>query len=51
MFEQYVSLTDMYCLVCVMQSHKMMKLYKILSDLSVEEHKSLMERLQNDESG
>ena len=51
MFELYVSLTNMYWLVCVMQNHKMRKLDKILSDLSVEECKSLMEKLQNDQSG
>ena len=50
MFEWYVSLTNMYCLVCVMRSHKMMNLDKILSDLSAKEHESLMEKLQNDES-
>ena len=51
MFELYVSLTNMYWLVCVMQSHKMRKLDKILCDLSAEERKTLMEKLQNGESG
>ena len=49
-FELYVSLTNMYCLVCIMQSHKMAKLDKVISDLRPEEHKSLMEKLQKDES-
>jgi hypothetical protein len=51
MFELYVSLTNMYWLVCVLQSHKMRKLDKILCDLSAEERKSLMEKLQKEESG
>jgi hypothetical protein len=51
MFELYVSLTNMYWLVCVMQSHKMKKVDKIISNLSAEEHKILIEKLQNDESG
>jgi hypothetical protein len=41
----------MYWLVCVMQGHKMRKLDKIISDLSAEERKILMEKLQRDESG
>ena len=41
----------MYCLLCIMQSDKMAKLDKIISDLGPEEHKSLMEKLQKDESG
>ena len=41
----------MYCLLCIIQSHKMMKLDKIISDLGLEERKSLMEILQKDESG
>ena len=49
-FELYVSLTNMYCLLCIMQSHKMTKLDKIISDLEPEECKSLMEKLQKDES-
>jgi hypothetical protein len=49
MFELYVSLTNMYWLVCVMQSHKMRKLDKIFCDLSAKERKSLMEKLQKDE--
>ena len=40
----------MYCLLCIMQSHKMTKLDMIISDLGPEDHKSLMEKLQNDES-
>ena len=51
MVELYVSLTNMYWLVCVMQGHKMRNLNKIISDLSVEERKILMEKLQRDESG
>ena len=49
-FELCVSLTNMYCLLCIMQSHKMMKLDMITSDLGPEECKSLMEKLQKDES-
>ena len=50
-FELYVSLTNMYCLVCITQSHKMMKLDKIISDLRPKEHKIFMENLYKDESG
>ena len=50
-FELYLSLINMYCLLCIMQSHKMMKLDKIISDLGLEERKSLMEKFQKDESG
>ena len=50
-FELYVSLTNMYFLLCIMQSHKMMKLDMIISDLGLEERKILMEKLQKDESG
>ena len=50
-FEIYVSLTKMYCLLCIMQRHKMMKLDKIISDIGPEERKSLMEKLRKDESG
>ena len=50
-FELYVTLANMYCLLCIMQSHKMTKLDKIISNLGPEEHKSLMEKLQKDESG
>ena len=49
-FELYASLTNMYCLLCIMQSHKMTNLDKIISDLGLEECKSLTEKLQNDES-
>ena len=48
-FELYVSLTNMYCLLCIMHSHKMTKLDKIIFDLGPEEHKILMEKLQKDE--
>ena len=41
----------MYCLLCIMQSHKMMKLDMIIYDLRPEEHKILMENLQKDELG
>ena len=41
----------MYCLLCIMQSHKMIEIDMIISDLGPEEHKSLMEKLQKDESG
>ena len=50
MVELYVSLTNMYWLVCGMQGHTMSKIEKIVSDLSAEERKSLMEKLQKDES-
>ena len=48
-FELYVSLTNMYCLLCIMQSHKMTKLDNIISDLGPEKRKILMEKLQKDE--
>ena len=51
MFELYVSLTNMYRLVCVLQSHKMRKIDNILCDLSEEERKFLMEKLQKEDSG
>ena len=41
----------MYCLLCIMQSHKMTKLNMIIFYLQSEERKSLMENLQKDESG
>ena len=41
----------MYFLLGIMQSHKMMKLDMIISDLGLEEHKILMEKLQKDELG
>ena len=41
----YVSLTNMYCLVCITQRHKITKLDKIISDLRPEERKTLMEKL------
>ena len=41
----------MYYLVCIMQSHKMTKLDKIIFYLRPEERKILMEKLQKDESG
>ena len=50
MVELYVSLTNMYWLVCVMQGNKMRKIDNIIYDLSVEECKTLMEKLQRDES-
>ena len=50
-FELYVSLTNMYYLLCIMQSHKMTKLDKIIFYLGQEERKSQMEKLQKDESG
>ena len=50
-FELYVSLNNMYILLCIMQNQKMTKLDKIVSDLGPEECKSLMEKLQKDESG
>ena len=50
-FELYVSLTNMYYLLCIMQSHKMMKLDIIISDIGPEERKCLMENLQKGEPG
>ena len=41
----------MYCLMCIMQSHKMTKLDNIIFDLGPEERISLMEKLQKDDSG
>ena len=41
----------MYYLLCIMQSHKMMNIDKIISDIELEERKGLMEKLQKDESG
>ena len=41
----------MYCLLCIMQSHKMTKLNMIIFYLRPEERKILMEKLQKDESG
>ena len=51
MFEVYVSLTNMYWLMCVMQSQKVRNIGKILCNLSGEEHKTLIDNLHNDESG
>jgi hypothetical protein len=51
MVELYVSLTNMYWLVCVMKGQKRRKLDNTISYLSEEEHKILMEKLQRDESG
>ena len=48
-FELYVSLTNIYCLLCIMQSHKITKLDKIIYDLGPEERKILMEKFQKDE--
>ena len=50
-FELYVILTNMYCLFCIMQRHKMTKLDKILSNLRAKEHRSLMEKFHKDELG
>ena len=50
-FELYVSLTNMCCLLCIMQSYKMTKLDNIISDIGPEECKILMKKLQKDESG
>ena len=47
-FELYVSLNNMYCLLCIMQNHKMTNIDKIIYDLIPEEHKILMEKLQKD---
>ena len=41
----------MYYLLCIMQSHKMTKLNKVIYDLGPEERNSLMEKLQKNESG
>ena len=50
-FKLYVSLTNMYYSLCIMQSHRMTKLNKIIFDLGPEERKILMDKLQKDESG
>ena len=50
MFELYVSLTNMYWLMCVMQRKRVRNIGKIFCNLSGEEHKTLMEKLQRDES-
>ena len=50
MFDIYVSLTNMYWLVCVMDSHKMKKVNKIIFNLSAEDLKILILKLQKDES-
>ena len=44
-FELYVSLTNMYCLVCIIQSQKMTNLNKIIYELRPKKRKSLMEKL------
>ena len=41
----------MYCLLYIMQSHKMMKLDNIIFDLGPEKRKMFMEKLQKDEPG
>lgn len=51
MFELFVNLSNMYWLMCDIQSQKLRKLDKILSNLSVEERNMLMEKLQRDKSG
>ena len=51
LFELFVNFTNMYLLMCRMQIQKMMDLDNILTNLSPIEHKTLMERLQRDESG
>lgn len=51
MFELYGSLINMCCLVCVMHTHKMKKVDKIISNISAEKCKSMIEKLQNDELG
>lgn len=48
-FELYVSLNNMYRLLCIMQSHKMAKLDMIISDIRPEKHTILIEKLQKDE--
>ena len=42
MIELFVILTNMYWLMCDMQSQKTKKLDKMLTNLSLEEHKTLM---------
>ena len=48
-FELYVCLNNIYYLLYIMQSHKLTKLDKIISDVRPEERKSLMEKLHKDE--
>ena len=50
MFKSFVNLTNMYWLICDMHNQKMRKPVKILCNVSAEEHKTLMEKLQRDES-
>ena len=41
----------MYLLMCEIHSQKMRKINKILTNLSIEGHKTLTKRLQRDELG
>ena len=50
LFELFVNFTNMYWLMCDMKKQKMRKLDKILTILSLEECKTLMKRLQRDET-
>ena len=50
LFELFVNFTNMYWLMCDMQSQKMRKFDKFLTNLCQEECKTLLERLQRDES-
>ena len=45
LFELFVNFTNMYLLICELQRQKMRKLNKILTNLSLKERKTLMERL------
>ena len=45
MFELFVNLTNMYWLMRDMLSQKMRKIGKVLTNPSIEERKTLMERL------
>ena len=48
LFELFVNFTNMYWLMCDMQSQKMRNIDKIITNLSPKERKTLMERLQRD---
>ena len=50
LFELFVNFANMYSYMCEMRSQKMRKLDKMITNVSPEECKTLIERLQNDES-
>ena len=50
MFELFINLTNMYWLMCDMQRQKMRNINQIICNLSAEKLKTLMEKIQRDES-